>query len=229
MIQKKSIKDNQIQQKYNLMSDFKIQVLRPFGPSIAKIEIPENIVSKLNDYVDKIIIDEKKSEELDNGKKLAGNVKQEFRLENDFIQSSGFLNILSSGASKWINVTENKQISKFNLLSSWIVRQFENEYNPTHYHGGHISGVGYLKIPESFGKTFQPNKKHNLNGNLSLIHGNRIFNSSAIFNIVPKVGEFYFFPNYMMHMVYPFYGKGERRSISFNATIDEEIYNVYGN
>ena len=60
MIQKKSIKDNQIQQKYNLMSDFKIQVLRPFGPSIAKIEIPENIVSKLNDYVDKIIIDEKK-------------------------------------------------------------------------------------------------------------------------------------------------------------------------
>ena len=166
MIQKKSIKDNQIQQKYNLMSDFKIQVLRPFGPSIAKIEIPENIVSKLNDYVDKIIIDEKKSEELDNGKKLAGNVKQEFRLENDFMQSSGFLNILSSGASKWINVTENKQISKFNLLSSWIVRQFENEYNPTHYHGGHISGVGYLKIPESFGKTFQPNKKHNLNGNL---------------------------------------------------------------
>jgi hypothetical protein len=211
------------------MSDFKIEVFRPFGPSIAKIQIPENIVGKLNDYVDKIIIDEKKSEELDNGKKLAGNVKQEFRLENDFIQSSGFLNILSSGASKWINVTENKQISKFNLLSSWIVRQFESEYNPAHYHGGHISGVGYLKIPESFGKTFQPNKKHNLNGNLSLIHGNRIFNSSAIFKIVPKVGEFYFFPNYMIHMVYPFYGKGERRSISFNATIDEEIYNVYGN
>ena len=42
------------------MSDFKIQVLRQFGPSIAKIEIPENIVGKLNDYVDKIIIDEKK-------------------------------------------------------------------------------------------------------------------------------------------------------------------------
>ena len=34
-----------------------------------------------------------------------------------------------------------------------------------------------LKLPESFGKTFQPNKKHNLNRKLSLIHGNRIFNS----------------------------------------------------
>ena len=33
----------------------------------------------------------------------------------------------------------------------------------------------------------------------------------------------------MMHTVYPFSNsKEERRSISFNARIDDEIYNVYG-
>ena len=46
----------------------------------------------------------------------------------------------------------------------------------------------------------------------------------------PEVGNFYLFPNYMMHTVYPFSNsKEERRSISFNARIDDEIYNVYGN
>ena len=56
-----------------------------------------------------------------------------------------------------------------------------------------------------------------------------MFLSPIILNIVPKVGEFYFFPNYLMHGVYPFKNKNsERRSISFNATIDEDIYNVHG-
>ena len=64
------------------MSEDKINIIRPFGPSIAKVELPIIIIEKLNDYVDQIIKDEKKSKELDNGKKLAGNVKQEFKLEN---------------------------------------------------------------------------------------------------------------------------------------------------
>ena len=32
-----------------------------------------------------------------------------------------------------------------------------------------------------------------------------------------------------MHSVKPFYGEGERRSISFNALIDKDIYDVYYN
>ena len=206
----------------------KIEILRPFGPSISKIEISKEIIISLNNYIDKIIIDKKKSSELDHGSNLAGNVKQEFRIEEDLLKSSGFYDLLFKGVKKWIEVSENKNVTKFNILSSWVVRQFENEYNPIHYHNGHVSGVGYLKLPDNFGETFQYNKKNNLNGHLSLIHGNRMFNSSSMFNVKPKVGDFYFFPNYMMHTVFPFYGLGERRSISFNANIDEEIYNVYG-
>ena len=211
------------------MSESKIQVFKPFGPSIAKVTITEDIIKKLNEYVDKTIADEDKSKELDWGKRLAGNVKQEFRLEPNFCDKSGFSNFLVKSVSKWIELSERKKITKLEIVSSWIVRQFQNEYNPVHHHSGHVSGVGYLKVPKNFGKTFQSSKKSNANGHLSLIHGNRMFGSESVLDIEPKVGDFYFFPNYLMHTVYPFYESNEeRRSVSFNARIDEKIYNVYG-
>ena len=56
-----------------------------------------------------------------------------------------------------------------------------------------------------------------------------MFSSESILSIKPEIGDFYFFPNYLMHTVYPFNGsKEERRSISFNADIDQNIYDVYG-
>ena len=51
------------------------------------------------------------------------------------------------GALVYVNDFEGK-ITKFNLIDSWVVRQFKNEYNPIHWHSGHISGVGYLKVPK---------------------------------------------------------------------------------
>tara|TARA_S200000501_G_C20596782_1_gene644095 strand:- start:57 stop:692 length:636 start_codon:yes stop_codon:yes gene_type:complete len=210
------------------MANDKINFIRPFGPSIAKIQIPEKIIFSLNEYVDKIIGDQKKSKLLDHGPNLAGNVKQEFIVEPDLLKSSGLLDFLGKYTSMWIEASDQKKITRFDVISCWIVRQFQAEYNPIHYHGGHISGVGYLKLPTNYGKPFQSTKKKNVNGNISFIHGSRMFNSSSNVNVEPKLGDFYLFPNYMMHTVYPFYGNEERRSISFNAKIDDGVYNVYG-
>ena len=109
------------------------------------------------------------------------------------------------------------------------MRQFENEYNPTHWHSGHVSGAGFLKVPKNLGKHVQDKKsKKYRGGDLQLIHGSRMFMSSSTINIIPEVGDFYIFPNYLMHTVFPFKETDEeRRSISFNALIDEEIYNSY--
>ena len=131
--------------------------------------------------------------------------------------------------SKWIELETKNKITKFQILKSWVVRQYENEYNPTHWHSGHISGAGFLKVPSNLGKNKQDKKQISYKGGaLQLMHGSRMFLSHSTYNIVPKVGDFYFFPNYLMHHVYPFKNtKEERRSISFNAFIDEDIYNVY--
>ena len=37
-----------------------LQILKPFGPSVMKVKIPEKILNDLNDYVDKIIEDKEK-------------------------------------------------------------------------------------------------------------------------------------------------------------------------
>ena len=58
-----------------------IEILRPFGPSVAKVKIPEKLLNDLNEYIDEIILDEKKIAKQDHGSKLAGNVSQEFKLE----------------------------------------------------------------------------------------------------------------------------------------------------
>ena len=207
-----------------------IKLIKPFGPSILKTEIPDEILQKLNNYIDKIVEDNQKSNNLNLGNNLAGDVTQEFKLEQNFITESGWLNFLAKCVQEWIKSAINQEIKKFNLIDTWVVRQFKDEYNPVHWHGGHISGAGFLKIPSTFGKHFQ--KKENveyLGGTLNLIHGSRQFLSNSKFKIIPKVGDVYFFPHYLMHTVYPFKGSDEeRRSISFNALIDENIFNVHG-
>ena len=212
-----------------LLVEFIMKVIRPFGPTIAKVLMSESLVKELNDYVDKTLIDKQKTQELDYGKMLAGNVQQEFLLDKEFTVLSGWESFLKENTEKWIFESTKKKITEFKIIDTWIVRQFENEYNPLHSHGGHISGVGYLKLPDNYGETVQSNKQENYNGNLQLVHGSRNFLSPITLNIEPKVGDFYFFPNYLMHSVYPFKNKSaERRSISFNAYIDNSVYNSHG-
>jgi len=203
-----------------------LKIIKPFGPSILLSQIPDKIVKDLNNYVDGVIKDKNKSNELDFGNNLAGDVTQEFKLEKDFADKIGWTDFLAKCVYTWIEKELNQKITKFNILESWIVRQFKDEYNPVHYHNGHISGAGYLKVPSSFGKYVQNKDLTFQGGDLNLIHGSKQFLSKSIFQIKPKVGNFYFFPHYLMHTVYPFNGTNEeRRSISFNAKIDEVVFN----
>ena len=212
------------------MEKVNIELIKIFGPSVFKVNIPETIVNNLNNYIDEIIKNKERSKELDIGERLVGDVTQEFEIEQKIMQESGWGQFLSNCVSKWIEIETKSKITKFQILKSWVVRQFENEYNPTHWHSGHISGAGFLKVPTNLGKNKQHKEKINYKGgNLQLMHGSRMFLSHSTMNIVPKVGDFYFFPNYLMHHVYPFKdSKEERRSISFNAKIDDNIYDVYG-
>ena len=210
------------------MSNFtndNLEVLRPFGPTIAKVRMPQDLIDKLNEYTESILGDQSKQDKLNYGDKLAGNVKQEFVIEPDYSQKIGWGKFLAESVSDWIYKTNKRKITKFNLKDSWIVRQFKNEYNPSHWHTGHVSGVGYLKVPKTFGETSQNNKTVNNNGKLEMIHGSKAFLCKPTFRVTPRVGDFYFFPHYLMHAVYPFFNSDEeRRSVSFNADVNHDIF-----
>ena len=206
------------------------EIIKQFGPSILKVKIPEDMLSQINDYVDGIIKDDELSSKLNHGNQLVGDVTQEIKLETNIMQSSGWGSFLGLNVGKWIASELGEKITKFNIIQSWVVRQFKNEYNPIHWHSGHISGAGFLKVPKLLGRHVQEKKnKTYKGGNLQLVHGTRMFLNNSTYTIEPKVGDFYFFPNYMMHVVYPFKDSNEeRRSISFNAKIDDNIFNIYG-
>ena len=91
------------------MTEFKIETARPFGPSIAKAVMPKELVDKLNKYIDDTIKDDEKSKKQDMGHRLVGHVKQEFRLENDFIDKSGFMKFLAQSVTAWIKNNEKKK------------------------------------------------------------------------------------------------------------------------
>jgi hypothetical protein len=181
-----------------------MKILSPFGPKIAKLKLPQFLIKKINGEVDKILTKKKLIKKLDYSKKLVGQVKQEFQLPKAFVK---------------------KNLEKvINIKNFWVVRQFNNEYNPIHFHDGHISGVGYLKIPP-----FRSSSKKlvKTDGSIDFISGNKMLLSESIHNHQPKTGDVILFPHYLMHTAYPFKSNGERRSFSFNLEIDQKIANVF--
>jgi len=171
-----------------------MKVISPFGPKIAKLKLSSNFIKNLNKEVDRIL----------SKKNLEKTIYNE--------------------VNKYIYKSLGKKISKIKIKNFWVVRQFNNEYNPIHFHDGHISGVGYLKIPKFVLKN---RKETNIDGSIDFINGNKMLLSESIYNHQPKVGDMILFPHYLMHTAYPFKSNGERRSFSFNLEIDKKIANVF--
>ncbi len=200
-----------------------MKVISPFGPKIAKLKISKSIVNKINNEVEKIINQKKLSKKHDYSKKLVGQVQQEIELSKSFIKKNLNKNI-TEAVNKFIKKTTGKTSKKIKIQNLWVVRQFANEYNPVHFHDGHISGVGYLKIPKNI---FKDKKNINTNGTIDFINGNKMFLNESIHNHKPKIGDVILFPHYLMHTAYPFTVEGERRSFSFNIEIDNHIANIF--
>ena len=88
------------------------QIIRSFGPSVFKVKIPDSILNHLNSYVEEIIQNKKKQAELNWAHKLAGDVTEEFILEKEIIEKSGWLKFLSICVQKWIGIETQKKITK---------------------------------------------------------------------------------------------------------------------
>ena len=200
-----------------------MKILSPFGPKIAKLKLPQLLIKKINIEVDKILTKKKLIKKLDYSKKLVGQVKQEFQLPKAFVKKN-LEKVITKEVKNYIKKTTGKNTSKVNIKNFWVVRQYNNEYNPIHFHDGHISGVGYLKIP-----LFRSSSKKlvKTDGSIDFISGNKMLLSESIHNHQPKTGDVILFPHYLMHTAYPFKSKGERRSFSFNLEIDQRIANVF--
>ena len=112
------------------------------------------------------------------------------------------------------------ELQRIKFRSAWYVRTFNGDFNPAHYHTNcHMSCVGYLSLPKGIEKEWeQEDKDHYPSaGGIEMQYGQiQLFSNNTV-RMRPKVGDYYIFPWWMYHMVYPFRTKGERRSFSFNV------------
>ena len=143
-----------------------MKILSPFGPKIAKLKFSNSVIKKINTEVDKIVAQKKLSKKYDYSKKLVGQVKQEIELPKTFIKKN-LDKLITNSIRSFIKSTTGKNIKKVKIKNLWVVNQYANEYNPVHYHDGHISGVGYLKIPKNL---FKSKKSLETNGSIDFIN-----------------------------------------------------------
>ena len=83
-------------------------------------------------------------------------------------------------------------------------------------HSGMISAAGWLKMPPSVEK----DEEREQAGWIEFIHGTPHMLVDFKYPIKPSVGKIFFFPAWLIHEVFPFRGKGLRRTISFNLSVE---------
>ena len=181
------------------------------GEKILHFDVPEGLVKEINTLY------EKKFSVLEsyNGN-LAGKIKKEHRIDKVFPES-----IKRYFEDRFNDYLKAVKITRFaNPSSAWINEMVEHEYNPMHYHIGKteigLTSVLCLKKPDDYGVEIA-RKDNPTNGRLELIgKGGGAFGYNQ--HVVDlNVGDLYVFPYDMQHGVYPFTGKGVRRTLSYNC------------
>ena len=202
--------------------------------------MPDAMVSGLNTYLDELMEQEDRTShagtlvgQIGHGQQLAMN-HNDPRL-NDFCQMSGILatEYLKNFGSTGNNIGERH----IDIDELWSVHSYERDYNPIHDHGTKtimgISCTSWTKVPEQI--LDQPtagspeyslyNASGNSDGCLAFNYGiNSLLDVERLrppqsFVIKPEVGKYLMFPSWLQHMVYPFEGAGERRTVAANLNV----------
>ena len=180
----------------------------PFGPMIGKTHLPAALVQRINEYADGVVMPD------------AGS---EFLLPADFVHAGGEASLVHQTAQsirRYLAAVENTVPDKVEFEVFWIVSQYGSTPSPVHFHSGDISGVLYLKVPEidpgEEARTYISGRQA---GYINFLSGGKQALSKSIISFKPQVGDFYIFPGWLLHGAEPFRGKGERRSMAFNASL----------
>ena len=212
----------------------------PWAQLVVTTKMPDELFKSALELTDKIYEDVNRDSA---GESLAGQINNEYFITEEKLLESGLMDYFIEMTIKyWGTVLTNGNLWQYcdkkfengphgfdyacRIVSAWTVHQFENEYNPIHNHANcKISAVMHLKFPEKI----EPPVKEHTSGPLGGLDGNLVFTgmgdadeycTTSVLNCnAATVGMLHLFPSTLGHAVYPFRGKGERRSLSFNADI----------
>jgi len=210
------------------MNERESVVFRPFGPAMLNGVLPSSIIKLLDDKASEVLDSEEMSKKYSWAHNLAGNVKKECRYPDNWLNSEEaqpFTVYFSNQVKKYLDdpqvqacfPTGRNPWTQITMTAAWIVSQWGGDFNPAHIHDGMLSGVCYLRMPELEEERSKEDHYPSI-ANISWFCGNPQNLNLHKFEIMPKVGDFFLFPSWLPHTVYPFRTPNvERRSVSFNV------------
>ena len=215
----------------------------PFSPVIWETQVPRKFIQIVNKVGDKVLSSDELSKQYDWSDNLAGKVWRETAIPVNEEEGIYLKSVMKSKVCKYIeylmdsnkiyNVKKrdnnkpelNISPTSIDLTASWLVSQYAGDYNPWHNHGGDFSSVIYLKMPPKLKEELKEELKDHspANGLIQFTYGETMDWKQDNLKFFPTVGAMLIFPAWLKHFVYPFYSDGERRSMSFNAKVNENF------
>ena len=206
---------------------------------VMETEMPISMVNDLNDYLDEYKEDQDKKSLANT---LVGQISQgeQLLMDNEDSRVKEYSEFICSLGADYVNFFFNSTGNKLNnqkaitIDETWSVHSYEGDYNPIHDHGTKtimgISTTGWTKVPQQILE--QPtagspqyslyHASGDCDGYIAFNYGrNELMNTERLrppqsFMIKPEVGKLLVFPSWLQHMVYPFKGEGERRTVASN-------------
>jgi len=204
---------------------------------VLETQMPKDMVNSVNDYMDEYKHDKNKQSlantlvgQIDKGEQLLLDHNDKRMVEyNNFICNLG-AEYINHFAASGNSIKGNKQVQ---IDETWSVHSYDGDYNPIHDHGTKtlmgISTTAWTKVPLQIGSVNAQSPTYSLYnesghsdgciafqyGQVSVIDSERLKPAQS-FVMTPEVGKLLVFPSWLQHMVYPFKGEGERRTIASN-------------
>jgi hypothetical protein len=203
---------------------------------LMEAHLPAPLVKMINDHIDGV-----RDSAADHSRLLVGQIRQnacsaQLKLDLRHKAPAALAAVIAEIGSQY--VAQQGYHAVVTAHDLWSVHSYAGDYNPLHDHGGHtplgLSSILYLKVPPSIAE--KPVVQHGGSPKLNLASGNCdgfthfIWGGNGMRDlsllrpptqqyIKPEVGLLIVFPNWLLHQVEPFFGEGERRSLSCNMDV----------
>lgn len=184
--------------------------VRHWGPCLGEMQLDDHKI----DLIKGICFKNKKN---DFRHSLAGHLDHEYSIDHFKLQQ-----ILQNNINAYENTLRqfmgNNEVRKLKIKSAWVNYMHAGDYNPPHIHEKcEFSAVVYIDVPNEIKKEYDESVCSGLGpGEITFFLNVPMKNFITNYQIFPKKGNLFIFPDTLIHAVSPFKAKVERVSVAFN-------------
>jgi Putative 2OG-Fe(II) oxygenase len=217
-------------------ADITCQLIPKPALYLMEASLPSDLIAKVNAYLDAI-----RDTARDHSGMLVGQIRRSPRSAQLSLNlkdnvPSDLAALITEIGRQYIDAIGYRAV--VTPIDMWSVHSYAGDYNPLHDHGGKtflgLSSILYLKVPAVIAeKPAVPHggapKLHmassNCDGFTQLVWGATGMRDFSLLRppsqqyIKPEEGKLLVFPNWLLHRVEPFFGEGERRTLSCNMDV----------